>query len=97
MNEAINTRSTTAEANILSKVLTAVSVTVLTAVFLGWVVTAGDARVNAQALASTGRRLDRFETWAEHQARETGEVKAELRAIKAILDRMEKQMEGKKR
>jgi membrane protein required for beta-lactamase induction len=78
----------------LGRIYTGVAVILLGAVIVGWVTTAGDVRVNTAAIAEACRRGERYEQLAEKQASEIAEVTAELRAIKAILERMEKQLEA---
>ena len=77
----------------LGRIYTGVAVVLLGALFLAWVATAGDVRVNAAAIAAVCRRGDRYEALAERQASDIAEMNAELRTIKAILERMEKRLE----
>ena len=81
----------------VQKIYTGVAVTLLGAVLLGWFATAGDVRVNASTIAEARRRIDRGEEIAQRQADDLTEIKADLRAIRAILERMETQLEGHKR
>jgi hypothetical protein len=78
----------------IQKIYTGVAVALLGAVLLGWVATAADVRVNTVAIAEACRRIEKGEAIAARQAEDTAEIKAELREIKAILERMEKQLEG---
>lgn len=78
----------------LGRVYTGVAVVLLGALLLAWVATAGDVRVNAAAIAAVCRQGDRYEAIAERQASDIADMNAELRTIKAILERMEKQLEA---
>lgn len=73
------------------KVYTGIAVALLCAVLLAWVAIAGDVRVNSNRVNGTCRRLDNAEKAALRQSQDLSEIKADVRAIKAILERMEKQ------
>ena len=97
MSEQGNRNGIASAGAVLGKIYGGVAVVLLGTLLLAWVTTAGDVRVNAGGIAVASERLDRYSAVAEKQAGETSEIKAELRAIKAILERMEKQLEVKRR
>ena len=79
----------------LTRIYSGIAVVLLGAVLLGWVTTVGDVKVNASAITAACARLDRYDLLAERRAGDLSEIKADLRAIQVMLERIEKELEEK--
>ncbi len=81
---------------VLTRIYSGTAVVLLGAVFLGWMATAGDVRVNAGAIAMTDERLNRYELLARRRQEDISLIKADLREIKVMLERIEKELEERR-
>ena len=79
----------------LTRVYSGIAVVLLGAVLLGWVTTVGDVKVNASAISTACARLDRHDQLAERRAADVSDIKADLSAIKVMLERIEKELEDR--
>ena len=63
------------------------------AIVCGWITITGDVRANTTSLAHFAHRAERVDSTIQGQATSLSEIKADIRVIKTILERMER-MEG---
>ncbi|MCD6404717.1 MAG: hypothetical protein J7M19_02705 [Planctomycetes bacterium] len=86
-----------ADGTTLQKIGVGVSTLVLGAVLLGWVGTVGDVRANTSAIGAGSQRIDNCELAVRKQSDDLAEIKAEVRATRVILERVERHLEEKRR
>lgn len=82
-------------AMMLTRIYSGIAVVLMGAVLLGWVTTVGDVKVNASAISTARARLDRHDLLAERRAADVSDIKADLSAIKVMLERIEKELEDR--
>lgn len=79
------------------KIFSGVAVMVAGAVMLGWAAIAGDVRVNRSGITAQRDRIENCERLSEKQSNDLSEIKADIRAIKVILEQMDRKLEEKRR
>jgi len=74
----------------MQKVYIGITVALACAIICGWVTITGDVRANTITLMHFQRRADKIETAMKRHADNLSEIRADIREIKTILERAER-------